>query len=54
MTRLVAFPELADDVGDWLEPLGVVSVLAESTAVGIAAAAWPASALRMQNADDRS
>lgn len=39
LTRLVAFPELADDVGNWLEPLGVVSVLAESTSVGIAAAA---------------
>jgi hypothetical protein len=39
LTRLVAFPELGDDVGDWLEPLGVVSVLAESAAVGIAAAA---------------
>ncbi len=32
-TRLVAFPLLADDVGNWLEPLGVVSVLAETTAV---------------------
>lgn len=39
LTRLVAFPELADDVGNWLEPLGVVSVLAESTVVAIAAAA---------------
>jgi hypothetical protein len=39
LTRLVAFPELADDVGNWLEPLGVVSVLAESTAVAVAAAA---------------
>lgn len=32
-TRLVAFPQLADDVGNWLEPLGVVSVLAETAAV---------------------
>ena len=32
-TRLVAFPQLADDVGDWFEPLGVVSVLAETVAV---------------------
>ena len=28
-TRLVAFPMLADDVGNWLEPLGVVSVISE-------------------------
>lgn len=32
-TRLVAFPQLADDVGNWFEPLGVLCVLAESVAV---------------------
>ena len=32
-TRLLAFPMLADDVGNWLEPLGVVSVLTESAVV---------------------
>ena len=32
-TRLVAFPMLSDDVGNWLEPLGVVSIISESTAV---------------------
>jgi hypothetical protein len=32
-TRLVAFPMLADDVGNWLEPLGVVSVLSETVVV---------------------
>jgi hypothetical protein len=32
-TRLVAFPLLADDVGNWLEPLGVLSVLSESLVV---------------------
>jgi hypothetical protein len=38
-TRTVAFPLLADDVGNWLDPLGVVSVLSESVAllVGVAA-----------------
>jgi len=36
VTRLVAFPDLADDVGKWLEPLAVVSVLAEATVVGAA------------------
>ncbi len=33
VTRLVAFPLLADDLGNWFEPLGVVSVLAEAVAV---------------------
>jgi len=35
-TRLVAFPQLADDVGNWLEPLGVVAVLSEAVVVGAA------------------
>jgi len=39
VTRLVAFPLLADDVGNWLEPLGVASVLAEVTVVVAAVAA---------------
>jgi hypothetical protein len=39
-TRVVAFPMLADDVGNWLEPLGVVSVVAESVVI---VAAWQAS-----------
>ncbi len=38
-TRVVAFPLLADDVGNWLEPLGVVSVLAEAVAFTVAMAA---------------
>jgi hypothetical protein len=35
-TRLVAFPQLADDVGNWREPLGVVSVISESMVVVLA------------------
>jgi hypothetical protein len=35
-TRLVAFPMLGDDVGNWLEPLGVVSIVSESIAVAAA------------------
>lgn len=35
-TRVVAFPMLNDDVGNWLEPLGVVSIVSESIAVAIA------------------
>jgi len=51
VTRLVAFPDLADDVGRWLEPLGVVSVVAEAIVVGAAVAAlctgaWGARARR--------
>lgn len=37
-TRMVAFPELSDDVGNWFEPMGVVSVSAE--AVTASAALW--------------
>jgi len=33
LTRTISFPQLSDDVGNWLEPLGVVSVLAEALAV---------------------
>jgi hypothetical protein len=38
-TRLVAFPMLADDVGNWLDPLGVVSIVTETVVVFCAAAA---------------
>jgi cytochrome bd-type quinol oxidase subunit 2 len=38
-TRLVAFPMLSDDVGNWLDPLGVVSIAAESVAVAAAISA---------------
>jgi hypothetical protein len=38
-TRIVAFPLLADDVGNWLEPLGVVSIASETLAVAAAAVA---------------
>jgi hypothetical protein len=38
-TRLVPFPMLADDVGNWLEPLGVLSVASELVVVAAAASA---------------
>jgi hypothetical protein len=38
-TRTVAFPELADDVGDWLEPLGIVAICSEATVVSLSLAA---------------
>jgi hypothetical protein len=31
-TRLVGFPMLADDVGNWFEPLGLISIATESLA----------------------
>lgn len=37
-TRLVAFPMLSADVGNWLEPLGVVSIVSEAVAVTAALA----------------
>lgn len=36
-TRLIAFPLLSDDVGNWLEPLGVVSVVTETVVVAACA-----------------
>ena len=38
-TRLVAFPMLSDDVGNWFEPLGVMAVCSEAVAAVAAAAA---------------
>ena len=35
-TRLVAFPQLADDVGNWGERLGVVSIASEAVVVVLA------------------
>jgi hypothetical protein len=45
-TRLIAFPELADDVGAWTEPLGLVSISAESLAavLGVAGLRQPGAA----------
>ena len=38
-TRLAAFPMLADDVGNWFEPLGVLSITTETIVVAAAASA---------------
>ncbi|SDY33364.1 hypothetical protein SAMN05661080_03124 [Modestobacter sp. DSM 44400] len=38
-TRLVAFPLLGDDLGNWWEPLGVLSVGSETVAVAAAVSA---------------
>ena len=34
-TRIVAFPQLGDDVGNWGERLGIVSVVSELVVVGL-------------------
>lgn len=36
LTRTVALPQIGDDVGNWLEPLGVAAVLAEAATVALA------------------
>ena len=33
LTRTVALPQIADDVGNWTEPLGIVALTAESLLV---------------------
>jgi apolipoprotein N-acyltransferase len=33
LTRLIAFPQLSDDVGNWGEPLGIVSIISETAVV---------------------
>jgi hypothetical protein len=45
-TRLVAFPLLDDDLGQWLEPLGVVSVASELAVVACSALALRGAARR--------
>ncbi len=32
VSRTIGLPEIGDDIGNWLEPLGVVAVIAEATA----------------------
>lgn len=46
LTRSVAFPMLGDEVGNWFEPLGVVSMLAEAVVVVSGVAAWHASTVQ--------
>jgi hypothetical protein len=33
---MATFPGLADDVGDWFEPLGVVAILAQTATAVVA------------------
>ncbi len=53
-TRAIAFPELQDDVGNWLEPLGVVSILAESTDVLTAVIALRTTSTSVPRRDPRA
>ena len=50
-TRLVAFPLLADDVGNWFEPMGVLSVGSEAIVVLSAGLAFRAVAGRTQESE---
>lgn len=38
-TRLIAFPMLGDDVGNWIEPLGLISIAAEGVVIALAVTA---------------
>jgi hypothetical protein len=49
-TRVLAFPMLAEDVGNWLEPLGVLSVGSETVVVLVAARALATAGRRPQPA----
>lgn len=42
LTRLVAFPQLGDDVGNWGETAGVISIASEAAVVALSATgvAW--------------
>ena len=44
-TRMIAFPQIGDDVGNWLEPWGVVSVTLEVLAVAAIAVSRRAAAV---------
>lgn len=50
-TRVVAFPLLADDVGNWFEPMGVLSVGSEAIVVLSAGLAFRAVRGRAQEPD---
>ena len=39
LSRSVALPQIGDDVGNWLEPLGVVAIVFEGLTVALAVAA---------------
>jgi hypothetical protein len=49
-TRTFAFPHLSDDVGNWSEPLGVVSIVAESIAAAVAVSVFATAARRVGRA----
>jgi hypothetical protein len=39
VSRTIGLPMMADDVGNWLEPLGIVSVVTESAVSALAVVA---------------
>ena len=53
-TRVVAFPQIGDDVGNWFEKWGVISVISEVCAVAVAVALYRTTELSDQTpAGDR-
>lgn len=48
-TRLVAFPQLADDVGAWVEPWGVLAITAELLTATVGWLGWRAAAQPIAN-----
>ena len=49
LTRLVAFPQLGDDVGNWGEAPGVIAMASEAAVVALSAAAAGGAATRRQS-----
>lgn len=50
LTRSIAFPMLSGDVGNWLEPLGITSMVAEAVVVAASLAALRTSGSRRSRA----
>jgi hypothetical protein len=40
VNRTVGMPQAMDDIGNWTEPLGMISLLVEAAVVWVAARAW--------------
>ena len=53
MSRSVGLPSLSDDIGDWLNPLGVIAVVCETAVVLIAGYAQRGFRYRIVTATER-
>jgi hypothetical protein len=50
-TRLTAFPQISDDVGNWSEPLGIVALATETAVVALSRVATRRLSLRRSSGD---